>query len=120
MHVLLYSLPGVPSVYYGSEWGIEGEKRRGGPDDAIRPALRLEEMQDNACSRLVAALGQIRREHCVLAYGDYRELLLRNCLEIVRSCPCEKGCPSCVGPETEIGPAGKRMAEELLGRLLET
>ena len=47
-----------------------------------------------------------------------REILLRNCLEIVTTCPCEKGCPSCVGPETEIGPTGKRMAERLLKRLL--
>ncbi len=47
-----------------------------------------------------------------------REILLRNCLEIVTTCPCEKGCPSCVGPETEIGPTGKRMAENLLQQLL--
>ena len=47
-----------------------------------------------------------------------REILLRNCLEIVTTCPCEKGCPSCVGPETEIGPTGKQMAERLLKRLL--
>ena len=47
-----------------------------------------------------------------------REILLRNCLEIVTTCPCEKGCPSCVGPETEIGPTGKQMAEKLLQQLL--
>ncbi len=47
-----------------------------------------------------------------------REILLRNCLEIVTTCPCEKGCPSCVGPETEIGPTGKQMAENLLQQLL--
>ena len=46
-----------------------------------------------------------------------RDILLRNCLDIVRSCPCEKGCPSCVGPETEIGTTGKRMAETLLRKL---
>ena len=78
VHVLLYTLPGVPSLYYGSEWGIDGVKQRGGSDDAIRPALRLEEMGDNPCSRLVAALGRARREHPALSYGDYRELLLRN------------------------------------------
>ena len=27
VHVLLYTLPGVPSIYYGSEFGIEGRKR---------------------------------------------------------------------------------------------
>ena len=28
VHVLLYTLPGIPSVYYGSEFGIEGKKER--------------------------------------------------------------------------------------------
>lgn len=78
VHTLLYTLPGIPSLYYGSEWGVEGEKHRGGPDDAIRPALRLETMEENACLRLIRALGRVRRECPALAYGDYRELLLRN------------------------------------------
>lgn len=38
VHVLLYTLPGVPSVYYGSEFGIEGKKERYS-DDSLRPAL---------------------------------------------------------------------------------
>ncbi len=78
VHILLYTLPGLPSVYYGSEWGIEGEKHRGGSDDAIRPAIRLEEMGENACSRLIAALGGIRRDSPALRRGTYRQLLLRN------------------------------------------
>ena len=78
LHILLYTLPGLPSVYYGSEWGIEGEKHRGGSDDAIRPALRLEERGENACSRLIAALGRIRRDCPALRRGSYRQLLLRN------------------------------------------
>ncbi len=78
VHILLYTLPGLPSVYYGSEWGIEGEKHRGGSDDAIRPAIRVEEMGENACSRLIAALGGIRRDSPALRRGTYRQLLLRN------------------------------------------
>lgn len=31
---LLFGMPGVPSVYYGSEWGMEGDKRNGRPDAA--------------------------------------------------------------------------------------
>ena len=30
VYTLLYTLPGVPSIYYGSEWGIEGRKANGG------------------------------------------------------------------------------------------
>ena len=78
LQILLFALPGLPSVYYGSEWGIEGEKHRGGSDDAIRPALRLEDMGENACSRLITALGHIRRDCPALRRGSYRQLLLRN------------------------------------------
>ena len=42
VHILLYTLPGIPSVYYGSEFGIEGRKERGS-DDSLRPSLRLED-----------------------------------------------------------------------------
>jgi glycosidase len=38
--VLLFTLPGVPSVYYGDEQGFRGVKEeRFGGDDAIRPAF---------------------------------------------------------------------------------
>ena len=38
LHLLLFTMPGVPSVYAGSEWGIEGVKA-GGDDRPLRPAL---------------------------------------------------------------------------------
>lgn len=41
VYTLLYTLPGIPSIYYGSEWGIEGRKQ-GASDDAMRPQLDLE------------------------------------------------------------------------------
>ena len=34
--------------------------------------------------------------------------------KLIRECPCQNGCPSCVGPEMEIGEHGKRGAAELL------
>jgi len=36
------------------------------------------------------------------------------CLELVRACPCENGCPTCVGPAGEMGPSGKAGAVKLL------
>nr|WP_304710252.1 alpha-amylase family glycosyl hydrolase [uncultured Acetatifactor sp.] len=81
VHVLLYTLPGVPSVYYGSEFGIEGKKERYS-DDSLRPALSLADFGDalekNACTRLIAALGKARQKIKALSYGDYQELLLTN------------------------------------------
>jgi glycosidase len=75
VHILLYTLPGIPSVYYGSEYGIEGRKERGS-DASLRPELHLEELEDNACYELVRALGKIHQEENALTYGDYRELQL--------------------------------------------
>ncbi len=81
VHILLYTLPGVPSIYYGSEFGIEGKKERYS-DDSLRPALQLSDYADaletNPCTRLIAALGKIRQAHKALSYGDYQELLLLN------------------------------------------
>ena len=47
-----------------------------------------------------------------------QELLLEKALEIVTSCPCEYGCPSCAGPVGEIGGEGKRAAAFILRHLL--
>ncbi len=77
VHVLLYTLPGIPSIYYGSEFGIEGRKEWGS-DASLRPALDLEKMKqgNNPCFELIKALGRIHREEPALVYGDYRELQL--------------------------------------------
>ncbi len=75
VHILLYTLPGLPSIYYGSEYGIEGRKEYGS-DASLRPELHLDEMQNNECSELVTTLGRIHQEEKALAYGDYRELQL--------------------------------------------
>lgn len=81
VHILLYTLPGIPSVYYGSEFGIEGRKERFS-DDSLRPALNPEDFRDavknNPCTALVAALGRVRQETKALSYGDYKELTLTN------------------------------------------
>ncbi len=82
VHILLYTLPGVPSVYYGSEFGIEGKKQYGS-DDSLRPSISYEEYmnatRDNYMTKLISRLGSIRREIKALSYGDYKELLLTNC-----------------------------------------
>lgn len=88
VHVLMYTLPGVPSIYYGSEFGIEGRKERGS-DDSLRPALSLADsmetgsdtsgvqvVADNECTRVIATLGKLRQNCKALAHGEYKELLL--------------------------------------------
>ncbi len=81
VHIMLYTLPGIPSVYYGSEFGIEGKKERGS-DDSLRPMLDYElykdEVNTNPFTKLVSALGKIRNNTPALCYGDYKELVLQN------------------------------------------
>ncbi|MCI9421495.1 alpha-amylase [Lachnospiraceae bacterium WCA-9-b2] len=81
VHVLLYTLPGVPSIYYGSEFGIEGRKEKHS-DDSLRPALSFDEYEhareENPYTRLIGALGKVRQSTPALSYGDYKELTLTN------------------------------------------
>lgn len=80
VHIMLYTLQGIPSLYYGSEFGIEGKKEKGS-DDSLRPELKFDDyknaLKENPCTQLIAALGKIRRSTPALCYGDYKELLLQ-------------------------------------------
>lgn len=71
---LLFGMPGVPAVYYGSEWGISGRKDQG--DDALRPAL--EKPVWNDLTDRIAQMARARRESRALCWGGYRNILLTN------------------------------------------
>ena len=78
VHILLYTLPGIPSIYYGSEFGMEGKKERGS-DDSLRPSFTLDHMKEREFFRkIIAMLGKIRSGVKALTYGNYEELLLTN------------------------------------------
>jgi DEAD/DEAH box helicase domain-containing protein len=48
---------------------------------------------------------------------DMHDTLLARTRELIAECPCESGCPSCVGPEGNTGPHAKAVALELLDRM---
>lgn len=81
VHIMLYTLPGIPSLYYGSEFGIEGHKDRYS-DDSLRPALNYDDYKDavqtNPCTKLIATLGKLRQNVIALCYGEYKQLELQN------------------------------------------
>jgi DEAD/DEAH box helicase domain-containing protein len=49
---------------------------------------------------------------------DMHAPLLERTRELITGCPCDSGCPSCVGPEGNTGPHAKLVASEILDRLL--
>ena len=80
VHILLYTLPGIPSIYYGSEFGIEGKKEKTS-DDSLRPALNFNDYKDtvktNPYTKFIATLGKIRQSTPALCYGEYKGLELQ-------------------------------------------
>ena len=74
LYGLLFGMPGIPCVYYGSEWGVRGEKSQG--DQTLRPAFDRPEW--NELTDAIAAMARARRNSPALCYGDYREVLLTN------------------------------------------
>jgi glycosidase len=71
---LLFGMPGIPCVYYGSEWGERAEKKQG--DNALRPSF--ERPQANGLTDWIRTLARIRAECPALRHGGYRQLYLTN------------------------------------------
>ena len=47
------------------------------------------------------------------------ELLVQKTRELIQACPCEAGCPSCVGPAGDMAPRAKEAALAILERVSE-
>lgn len=79
VYQLLFTLPGIPSIYYGSEWGMEGQRSRTS-DQVLRPAISLDQETSlhTALTDHVAALAAIHLKNGELHGGRYEELLLTN------------------------------------------
>ena len=74
-YAILMGMPGTPALYYGSEWGIKGEKGACS-DDELRPALEQPEWND--LTDWIAKLAAARRNSPALCNGSYRNVLLTN------------------------------------------
>ena len=74
IYTLLFTMPGIPCVYYGSEWGIHGDKKDG--DYALRPYVEVPEW--NELTEHISRLVKIHKENKTLTHGDYKQLLLTN------------------------------------------
>jgi glycosidase len=70
---MLFGMPGVPCVYYGSEWGVEGDKAQGDP--ALRPDI--EKPQWNDLTEWISKLANARNSSSALQYGNYNNLCVQ-------------------------------------------
>ena len=84
LYGLLFGMAGVPCVYYGSEWGIEGEQKFG--DHELRPAL--EEPEWNELTDWISELAKARSVSKAIVWGSYeqlqvtpQQLVFRRCFE---------------------------------------
>ena len=78
-YILLLTIPGIPSIYYGSEWGIQGE-RSPHSDGELRPSRKeLEGLGPKGdVEGTVRRVIRIRRETKALLWGDYRGLIIES------------------------------------------
>ncbi len=72
---ILFAMPGIPCIYYGSEWGTEGVKQQGS-DANLRPCFDGPIFND--LTQQIAAMAQAHRDSPALCYGDYNSLVLTN------------------------------------------
>ncbi len=74
IYAVLFGMPGIPCIYYGSEWGASGDKKDG--DQALR--VSYEEPVFNELSEWISKLTVIRKESKALCYGSFRSVFLTN------------------------------------------
>ncbi|MCR4902811.1 MAG: cyclomaltodextrinase [Butyrivibrio sp.] len=74
LYTMMFGMPGIPCVYYGSEWGIKGDKSQGDP--ALRPCP--DEPEWNDITDHVSKLMHVRNGNKALSYGNFKSLVLTN------------------------------------------
>ncbi len=79
VYTLMYTMPGIPSIYYGSEYGIQGRKENNS-DDNLRPCLYLLDMEreNTQLYNHIVKLGRIYKAYPALRTGDYHTIIIRN------------------------------------------
>ncbi|GFI31482.1 cyclomaltodextrinase [Lachnospiraceae bacterium] len=74
IYALAFGMPGIPCVYYGSEWGTEGDKKNGDP--SLRPSFDAPKW--NELTDWIARLTAAKKNSNALNYGDFRSVVLTN------------------------------------------
>ncbi len=73
-YALLFCMPGIPCIYYGSEWAQVGNKSDG--DWSLRPKFTAP--QETELTRLIAKLAKFKRGSKALNFGTYENVFINN------------------------------------------
>lgn len=78
-YLLLFTLPGIPSIYYGGEWGVKGMRSQNS-DVALRPCIPIADapILHSDLTEFITMAAKIHRDHPEFYGGRYQELLLTN------------------------------------------
>lgn len=78
-YLLLFTLPGIPSIYYGGEWAVEGMRSKHS-DTELRPCIPISDAPKlhSELTDFIAKAAEIHRDHAEFYGGRYKELLLTN------------------------------------------
>jgi glycosidase len=74
MYGFIFGMPGIPMIYYGSEWGEKANKSEGDP--ALRKCF--DAPQWNSLTDTIAAMAAAKKGSEALNYGDFKSLVLTN------------------------------------------
>lgn len=74
IYAMCFGMPGIPCVYYGSEWGTRADKSQGDP--TLRPCF--EQPEWNELSEFISKLAEAKKNSEALNYGSFRSVLLTN------------------------------------------
>lgn len=74
IYALAFGMPGIPCVYYGSEWGAKAKKEDGDP--ALRACFEKPEWND--LTTFISRLAEAKKHSNALNYGDFSSVLLTN------------------------------------------
>ena len=74
IYAMMFGMPGIPCVYYGSEWGAMGNKSDG--DQALRACFA--EPQENELTAFIGKLAKAKKASHALNYGNFSSVVLTN------------------------------------------
>jgi len=85
VYAMVFGMPGIPIVYYGSEWAAKGDKSWGDP--ALRPCFDTPVWTE--LTEFISKLAEAKKNSPALNYGGFKSLLLTN-----KQCIFERNCGS--------------------------